>query len=159
MLEIVSQENTTIGELTLGPGERAELRVCARPISDNIPSHFLARKASTIRFPNVGSNGGLSSKYWEIFSSDIPRNINRTNSSGQDLKVLDIEQSDAEVEVEGTLSILRGDSELASTVCLGQLYMFSSPHTPDCIPIHGALLPGSSFDISPRNLHLQVCGS
>ncbi|BBM97058.1 hypothetical protein MPTK1_1g02700 [Marchantia polymorpha subsp. ruderalis] len=156
MLEIVSQENTTIGELTLGPGERAELRVCARPISDNIPSHFLARKASTIRFPNVGSNGGLSSKYWEIFSSDIPRNINRTNSSGQDLKVLDIEQSDAEVEVEGTLSILRGDSELASTVCLGQLYMFSSPHTPDCIPIHGALLPGSSFDISPRNLHLQA---
>ncbi|KAL2649598.1 hypothetical protein R1flu_017726 [Riccia fluitans] len=154
MLEIISQENTNIRDLTLGPGERSELRVCARPISDNIPMLLTAPRFSASGISKPGKDGRLNVKNWEKFSSDIPWSIPRRNSSGQELRGLDPEQTNHQVAAPES-EPKQDASELVDAVCLGQLYLFSSPHLPDCISIYGALLPGSYFDVSPRTLHLQ----
>ncbi|KAL3702130.1 hypothetical protein R1sor_020152 [Riccia sorocarpa] len=155
MLEIISQDKTNIRDLTLGPGERSELRVCARPISDNIPLQLSASRFSANGISKLGTDGGMSVRYWENFSSDT-RNMTRTNSAGQELRNLPLQQTDSQIEAAENESKLQKDSELGNAVCLGHLYLFSSPHLPDCISIYGALLPGSYFDVSPRSLHLQA---
>ncbi|CAM6083476.1 unnamed protein product [Calypogeia fissa] len=157
MLEVVSQTDSTLGELTLKPGGKVELRVCARPISDTIPSHFLAQHEPSRRTSRVGSTDALSSK--DVVHS-VPEVVKENGSdiptSTGVFDVEDFAQTLPDLKTGEFLRDLQRSSDASRTVCLGQLYIFSSPHLPDCIPIHGTLLQGSSFDVSPHNLHLQA---
>lgn len=157
MLDVVSQTNSTIGELTLKPGGKVELRVCAHPITDIIPPQFLAQHVPSRRTSRVGSENALSSKDVIHVVPEVAKEKGSDIASSTGALQLDeVEQTFADLKSGDVLRNLRRSSELSSTVYFGQLFLFSSPHLPDCISIYGTLLQGSSFDVSPHNLHVQV---
>lgn len=172
MLEITADaSNSSITELSLQPGETVELEVGARLVSDFIP-HAL-RVDDSERQSNgftISPRSALESddksfmtsasvslerqesseKSWIAISNSDP------NSSNGSRMLVDKNVNDSTgFGDDATFSSEENQSETTALLCLGHLYLYSSP-LPDCINILGTLIQGPMLDVSPSSLQSQV---
>jgi hypothetical protein len=121
MLDITSKSNAPLSELTLKPGGKVELRVHARPISDVIPSHFLAQRAPSRRTSRVGSADALSSK-------DVNPELEVRLENVSDISIFerlnhnDLGEMVSDLKVEEASQNPQQLSGLSKTVCLEPSY-------------------------------------
>lgn len=172
MLEVTSlANNSSITELTLQPGETVEVQIGARLVSDFIPHAVRVDDAerrsniftisprsslenddkpfATSSLTNVKQQEP-SEKSWttisnsDLISSNVFRMVNERNTTDSTSS-----REDAIFSSEENIS------ETSALVCLGHLYLYSSP-LPDCIDIFGTLIQGPMLDVSPSSLQCQV---
>ncbi len=161
VLEVMTQKHGSVRELTLQPGEKAELCVGARLISDSIPH---ALRGNETERPNDHLTSFSGGSFPETVFGPLPGTLEEVAIMKQPLHHENqhgtIATSSSTLSTALTPLSSFPDSEhhleIAGTVCLGHLYLYSSPQ-PDCISIHGTLLAGPVFDVSPHTLQLQVC--
>lgn len=147
------------------PGEKAALRVGAQLVSDFIPrtarrhdgerpsNVFMSKPGSSVdnaatplADPSLKGTGPATTEPpWHI----IPHDIIPNSSRSQGVNEKDLNDEDVTASTEENIF------EAAGTVCLGKLYLFSSP-VPDCILIYGTLIEGPMFNTSPDYLQFQV---
>jgi hypothetical protein len=172
MLEVTSNaSNSSITELTLQPGETVELLVGARLVSDFIP-HALRgddaeRHSSGFTISPRSALGNddksfmtspllnierqeSSEKSWVAISNSDPSsfNVSRTVNGRNNNDITGFRE-------DPTFSSEENLSETTTMVCLGHLYLYSSP-LPDCIDIFGTLIQGPMLGVSPSSLQCQV---
>ncbi|XP_024391254.1 uncharacterized protein [Physcomitrium patens] len=172
MLEVTSlANNSSITELTLQPGETVEVQIGARLVSDFIPHAVRVDDAerrsniftisprsslenddkpfATSSLTNVKQQEP-SEKSWttisnsDLISSNVFRMVNERNTTDSTSS-----REDAIFSSEENIS------ETSALVCLGHLYLYSSP-LPDCIDIFGTLIQGPMLDVSPSSLQCQA---
>lgn len=172
MLEVTSNaSNSSITELSLQPGETVELQVGARLVSDFIPHALRAddserqsngftisprsalenddKSFSTSNLVNIEGQES-SEKSWIAISNSGPNIVNGSRT------VNDKNMNDSTgFREDVTFSSDDIQSETTAMVCLGNLYLYSSP-LPDCIEILGTLIQGAMLGVSPSSLQCQV---
>ncbi|KAG0580510.1 hypothetical protein KC19_4G178800 [Ceratodon purpureus] len=172
MLEVTSKaSNSSITELTLQPGETVELQVGARLVSDFIPHGLRGDDAerhssgftisprsalesddksfTTSSFTNVEQQGS-SEKSWVAVSNSDPSSFNASRPANEK------NNTDATgFREDPTFSNEENLSDTTTMVCLGHLYLYSSP-LPDCIDIFGTLIQGPMIGVSPSTLQCQA---
>ena len=172
MLEVTSNvSSSSITELTLQPGETVELQVGARLVSDFIP-HALRGDDSERHSSGftISPRSALENDDKSFITSSL-MNIERPESSekswvtipNSDPSRYNVSQTVNEknnnditsFEEDPTHSSEENLSETTGMVCLGHLYLYSSP-LPDCIDIFGTLIQGPMLGVSPGSLQCQV---
>lgn len=172
MLEVTSNtSNSSITELSLQPGEIVELQVGARLVSDFIPHALRADDSErhsngftisprsalenddksfiTSALENIERQES-SEKSWIAISNSDPNSFNGSRTVND----RNIHDSTGFRE-DATFSSEENQSETTAMVCLGHLYLYSSP-LPDCIDILGTLIQGPMLGVSPSSLQCQV---
>ncbi|XP_024373820.1 uncharacterized protein [Physcomitrium patens] len=172
MLEVTSNENnSSITDLTLQPGETMELQVGARLVSDFIP-HAI-RSDDVERHSNsytISPRGSLENED-KAFAAAALMNMKPQESS--EMSWISISNSDlvssygsrmvskrsttdsTGFREDGTFCSEENLSDTLSMVCLGHMYLYSSP-LPDCIDIFGTLIQGPMLGVSPSSLHFEA---
>lgn len=173
MLEVTSNaSNSSITELTLQPGETVELQVGARLVSDFIPhalrgddaerhssSGFTISPRSALENDDKSfmssslmniERQGYSEKSWVSVSNSDPSSFNASRPASERNNT-----DSTGFREDPTFGSEENLSETTTMVCLGHLYLYSSP-LPDCIDIFGTLIQGPMLGVSPSSLQCQV---
>lgn len=173
MLEVTSNaSNSSITELTLQPGETVELQVDARLVSDFIPHALRADEAERHSSGFTISPRSSLENEDKTFTTSSLMNIERQESSEKSWVAISNSESSgfnvsrtvngknnnnyiAGFRDDPTFSSEENLSETTTMVCLGHLYLYSSP-LPDCIDVFGTLIQGPMLGVSPSSFQCQV---